>query len=225
MYDDYDDFYGDYSEYNDMIYELKEALKKEVKDEIIQEMERLKKENAELADIKANWNAKVQELENKKYEYETAKRQAEDNAKRSRLRTLLKPLVKPAWGYKYEYQDLYPKCDKCDEKGYIHFTSPQGKELTELCNCRRRICVYHPIEAQIVSLQDKSGYDYAVNVMFEYNYNDSDSYDSFKTVSDVYNGQDFSEINEYRGIVFFNKEDCQKYCDYLNQKERDKLKK
>ena len=225
MYDEYDDFYEDYSEYNDLIYELKEALKKEVKDEIVQEMERLKKENEELADIKANWNAKVQELENKKYEYEVAKRQAEDNAKRSRLRTLLKPLVKTAWGYKYEYRDLYPKCNKCDEKGLIHFTSPQGKELTETCDCRRRICFHYPVEAQIVSLQDKHGYDYDVNVVFEYNYNDNDSYDSFKAVSDIYNGQDFSELNEYRGIVFFNKEDCQKYCDYLNQKERDKLQK
>lgn len=222
---DCDDFYEDYSEYNDLICELKEALKKEVKDEIIQEMERLKKENEELADIKANWNKKVQELESKQREYEIAKRQAEDNAKRSRLRNLLKPLVKNAWGYRYEYQDLYPKCDKCDEKGYIHFTSPQGHELTETCDCRRRICVYYPVEAQIVSLQDKPGYDYDVNVMFEYKYNDSDSYDSFKTVSDIYDGQDFSEINEYRGIVFFNKEDCQKYCDYLNQRERDKLQK
>lgn len=222
MYDEYDDFYEDYSEYNDLIYELKEALKKEVKDEIIQEMERLKKENEELADIKANWDAKVQELENKKYEYEIAKSQAEDNAKRVRFKELIKPFVKEAWGIHDDWVYAYPKCDKCDNKRHIHFTSPSGKDCMEDCKCSRKIRRSEPIAAKIVEIDNSNEYR-GIKVYFQFTNYDSDY--GISRTTNIYEGQDFSEIDRYSDIVFFNKEDCQKYCDYLNQIERDKLEK
>ena len=49
----YDDFYNEPSEFEQQIYEFKQALVKAVKEEYQEELETLRKENAELADFKS----------------------------------------------------------------------------------------------------------------------------------------------------------------------------
>lgn len=58
----WDDFYEP-SEFDQQVEEWKEALKKSVKKEYMDEMERLRRENAELMDIKKNWSEKIHEID------------------------------------------------------------------------------------------------------------------------------------------------------------------
>ena len=210
----YDDFYYEPSEFEMQIEEWKESLRESVKKEYKEEMERLRKENAELRDIKKNWQEKIGEFEAEKFKLKTATRDAENKAKKARLRELLDAFTKQAWGIKYSYEYIHEKCDKCDDKGYIHYKSPQGRDVKEECNCRRRVCVFHPQEAEIVEFDDQMG-DIKPTFLYE-RYDQGDDYDRYKKTARVYAGENFDEINAYSGLIFLNKEDCEKFCEYKN---------
>ena len=103
----YDDFYDDSFEFEQQIAEWKDTLKKAVKEEYQERMKRLEEENASLRDIKENWDQKVAELKEEKYKLRAATREAEDKAKKERLRGLLDSFTKIAWGYQYVELDDY----------------------------------------------------------------------------------------------------------------------
>lgn len=221
-----EDFYEP-SEFDKQVEEWKELLRNSVKKEYQDEMEQLRKENQELREIKNSWSDKVRELEREK---ESAKREsniaikdAEINAKRTRLYELLKPFLQKAYAVQYEYKYIHEKCDKCDEKGYVHFKSPSGRDMTEQCACRERKCFYFHIEVEEFELsQFITKYDKLSDFKIIYIYkrdklSNGNEKDCFCSTSNIYNGQDFSIINRWSGMIFFDKEDIQKYCDYLNK--------
>lgn len=218
-YDFYD--YDEPSEFEMQIDEWKETLRSEVKKEYQDEMARLKEENAKLMDIKNNWDEKVSELEREKTKVTYAIRTAEEEAKKMRLRELLEDFTKQAWGFKYSYEYIREKCDKCDKDGYIHYKSPQGRDVKEECDCRKKICFYSPVEAEIVEFNGRRGYE-NIKIYFEYKHNNYDDggKDNYTLTTRVYNGEDFDSIESYWGMIFFNKEDCQRFCDYRNKKDR-----
>ena len=224
MYDDmYDDFYDDSFEFEQQIAEWKDTLKKAVKEEYQERMKELEEENARLRDIKENWDQKVAELKEERYKLLTATREAEIKAKKERLRGLLDSFTKIAWGYKFDYEYIHEKCDKCDDEGYIHYKSPQGHDVKEECDCRKRVVVYSPQEAEIVEFDDYRG---KIKPTFSYERNnDRDSYDRYVKTERVYNGESFEDINNYYGMVFFDKGDCQRFCDYMNKKVLERLNK
>lgn len=221
MYSDFYD-YDEPSEFEMQIDEWKETLRSEVKKEYQEEMARLKEENAKLMDIKNNWYEKVGELEKEKAKVTYAIRTAEEEAKRMRLRELLEDFTKQAWGYKGNYEYIREKCDKCDEKGYIHYKSPQGRDVKEECNCRKQTYFYSPVEAEIVEFKGRRGCE-NIKIYFEYKRNnfDDDDQDNYTLTTRIYNGEDFDSIESYFGMIFFDKEDCQRFCDYLNKKYRE----
>lgn len=212
----YDDFYDEPSEFDIQIEEWKDTLRECVKKEYKEEMERLRKENAELSDIKKNWNEKIGELEREKNKLEIAIKDAENKAKKERLRELLDAFTKQAWGVKYSYEYIREKCDKCDDKGYIHYKSPQGRDVKEECNCRRRVPIFRPQEAEIVAFDDRNG---KIKPTFCYESNNNNECDSYKETKRVYAGENFKDIDSYYGIVFFNKDDCERFCEYKNSKQ------
>lgn len=221
MYSDFYD-YDEPSEFEMQIDEWKETLRSEVKKEYQEEMARLKEENAKLMDIKNNWKEKVSELEKEKAKVTYALRTAEKEAKKMRLRELLEDFTKQAWGYKYRFEYIREKCDKCDENGYIHYKSPQGRDVKEKCDCRKEICFYSPVEAEIVEFNGRKGYE-NIKIYFQYKHNnyDDDDKDNYTLTTRVYNGEDFDSIESYWGMIFFDKENCQRFCDYLNKKNRE----
>ena len=208
-----DDFYDDFSEFDLQIEEFKDSLMRSVKEEYQKEMEKLREENARLQEIKKNWDEKVRELEKEKTNLRIAQRDAEQNAKKERLRGLLDIFTKQAWGFKYDYEYIRDKCDKCDERGYIHYKSPQGRDVKEECDCRKRKIIYSPKEAEVVGFRE---FNKNIHVSFVYQQNSSN--DEYKTTDHIYNGEDFDKIKDYFGMVFLNKDDCQRFCDYMNQK-------
>lgn len=223
-----DDFYEP-SEFDEKVAEWKEILRDSVKKEYQEEMERLRKENQELSEIKNNWNDKVRELEREKKsarrELDIAVEDAEKNAKRTRLYELLKPFLKTAYAVQYGYRYIHEKCNKCDKDGYIHFKSPSGRDMTEQCECRERKRFYAPVEVEEFRLSQfipKYGKLGDSKIIFTYKrdkFSDGDERDDFCSTSNIYDGQDFSMINHWSGIIFFDKKDAQAYCDYLNSKE------
>lgn len=213
----WDDFYEP-SEFEMQIDEWKETLRESVKKEYMDEMERLRKDNARLRDIQNNWAEKVGELEAEKDKFRMATLDAEREAKRARLSDILRPFTEQAWGYEHKFEYVREKCDKCDEKGYIHFKSPQGRELSELCDCRKKVIRYSPVEAKIVYLSEFNS-EIEAFMKFSRKANPEDGSD-YCVTSELYKGEDFDEIDSYKGIIFTDKSDCQRYCDYLNERNK-----
>lgn len=79
-----EDFYSEPSEFDMQIEEFKESLSKSVKKEYLEEMEKLRKENQALWEVKKNFEQIKREYENKKHKLEIAVRDAENKAKRMR---------------------------------------------------------------------------------------------------------------------------------------------
>lgn len=198
---------------------LIEAIKENVKQEIKQEMERLRKENAELQQYKKE----RQEVENVKKWYES-RLQTEVEAykitlRQGKIKELFGDYIGTGWGVRGN-TILPPKCDKCDEKRIVHFKSPSGKELTELCDCAHGKIVYEPIELSLIKIGGYKGnisrYYYDEESRSEYSeYYDYTSY--------VYDGKTpFDKLTSYWAIVFLDKETCKKYCEWKTEQEAKK---
>lgn len=216
----YEDFYYEPSEFDEMVDEFKESLRSAVKQEYIDKIAKLEHELAFMQDLKKNWNEKVAELERAKTEAENAKNDAIRESKKLRLSELLSDKMQIAWGITGKSEYLHKKCDKCDDQGYIHFKSPQGKELTERCCCRETKYIYSLKEASIVEFQSyNKAFNKTVNFLFRYERFKSDYYnqdeDRFKIVSDISDDKPYKKINSF-SAVFLDKEKAQAYCDWLN---------
>lgn len=218
----YDDFYNEPSEFEMQIEEFKDGLRKAVKQEYISEIENLKEQLAELREIKDSWNSKVAELNKAKAEAEHAQRDAMKRAKKIRLSELLENCFQTAWGVTTKSEYISEKCEKCDENGYIRFTSPQGTEYTEYCNCRKRIRKYVVTEAELVKIRgDNHKTHVKPDIYFKYcrckNYY-GDDVDEFETVTNFSDDKPFEKIENWERL-FHDKEKAQAYCDWLNNKE------
>lgn len=216
----YDDFYEP-SDYDIMIEELKEKLRESVKQEYVDEMNRLKDEVGRLSDIKKNWNEKCKELDDAKRDAERTKREALSQAKKMRLGELLNDYIIPAWGLQYDYKYLREKCDKCDEDGRIHYKSPQGYDRTEECDCRKKVYVWTPVEAEIVEISrnkwagsDKVPY----YVYFEWQVGTKGEYrDDFRRTTTFADDLEFEKVDPF-GMVFRDKEKAEAYCEWRNKR-------
>ena len=205
---DYYDFYEP-SELEEEIENLKDSLRNSIKEEHQNKIKRLTRENAELREIKKQYDAEKREIEAKKCELETAIK----NVRHEHLRNLLESFTKQAWGCVGNYEYIFDKCDKCDEDGYIHFKSPRGNDMREQCYCRIKAHVYKPAEVEIVEFNNLG---LKVAPVFSF-VDDRDGLETYKTRI-VYNGENFEDLDEFDNLVFYNKEDCQRYCEYLNKK-------
>lgn len=239
MYYDYDDYWSEPSEFEMQIEEFKDALRNEVKDEIKKKIESLENEVASLKEFRDEKNKFINEYEAKireaKREADETKREAkksEEKWKEARLHQLLGDYLTVGWivGYTTEYGE---KCDKCDDNRYIHFTSPQGKEYKEECQCAKRHYKYFPKEVTLSKIyvrkknfrwNDKGETDF-YNRYYTVQDDNDDDYYRYECANHVYTSSDidYEKVNSY-DAVFLNEEDCQKYCDWRNEKELNKYK-
>lgn len=230
MYD-FEDYWGEPSEFEQQVEEFKDALRNSVKDEIKEKIESLEKELAELNDFKNDKKKIVKEYEDKIKEVKReadvqmrAAKEAEEKWKKARLHELLGDYLTIGWraGYTRVYGE---KCDKCDDDRKIHFSSPQGKKYTEDCQCAKCYYKYHPQEATLAKIYvRKKHFDYDDKGKCDfynryYNVKEDGDYDIYETSSEVYTSSDFDygKANPYRA-VFLNEEDCAKYCEWLTEK-------
>lgn len=232
MYCDYEDYWDEPSEFEKQVEEFKTSLRNAVKAEIKEKIDSLEKELEELKTFRDERDEFVKECNAKIAEAKREAREAketEEKWKEARLHKILGDYLTFGWKVDdaYEYGE---KCEKCDDNRKIHFTSPQGKQYEEDCQCAKRHYRYFPklVELLEFCVKKKNFYSSDADVDFRNRYyyaEDDRDYERFRSANDVYTSSDidFEDVNPYCA-VFLNEEDCQKYCDWKNEKERKKSK-
>lgn len=233
----YYDYWEEPNEFDQQIEEFKDALRSSVKDEIKEKIESLENELAEVKVFRDEKNKFIQEYENKinkiKNEADVTVRAAKNSEakwKNARLYQLLGDYLTVGWKVEYSWE-YGEKCDKCDDNRKIHFTSPQGREYTEDCQCAKRYYRYFPKEAALAKFYvRKKNFFGGNNEELDF-YNryytivEDDNYDRYEYASHIYTSSsniDYENVNTYSDI-FLNEEDCQKFCDWKNEQELKKF--
>lgn len=221
-YYDQEDFYNEPSEFDQQIDEFKSNLLKAVKEEYINEMEQLRKENAELQEVKKNFKQIQQDYDNKKRDLEIERNDLNRKVRRERLSDLFKDhqviLYKA-----YSSRVLPQKCDKCDDYRRVEYTSPLGRKTKEDCLCKEGKVVYNPQE--FIRYEFRLNRDKNSIVAWYRTYDDSEDgfvSDSSIHVEKIYTSDmKFEELSNW-STFFKTEEECQAYCDYLTKKEESK---
>lgn len=208
----WDDYYEP-SEFDELVEEFKQSIIDNVRDQLKNKIKMLEEENAKFDDIKKNWKQMQREHEQALYNLRVKTENAEREAKRQKAKDILDSIAVIGYRPGFEYTKL-PKCDKCDDMRRIHFTSPLGREMTEPCTCDKGIKSYFPKEEKLIGF-------YANETISDMYFSCTDrDREHWELRADIYKQlpDDLSKINSYRA-VFFSKEDCQKYCDWLMENE------
>lgn len=183
--------------------ELMGILKRNVDSDVRARLELLEKENAEL-----------RQYRDSAAEMEDAIANAEHNAKIARLQELLKPFTKPAWYACGQWEYIHDKCGECDEDRKIHFMSPNGKHLTENCQCAKQKYLYHVEQAEIFKMSEGDKYIW-------YYFSRGSSLEKAKLYKDEGFLKVYNEIPRDNRI-FLDRSKAQEYVDWLNSRELEK---
>lgn len=221
MYYD-EDFYNEPSEYDQMVEEFRDSLMKSVKQGFLDKMNRLEKENAELREVKENWESMKRSYEQKNRELAYKLEQERQNMRRERLAQLFEQCGMNVVLFKPKASSFQmDKCDKCDKDRRIHFKSPSGKDMTENCACAKWYYPFLPVSYQLIKFKRLYEPDRLVTAFYQDE--STEEYDYYSEITPrckhLYTGQPFEELYESaQADVFFENEDqCRAYCDYLNK--------
>lgn len=223
MWDD-EGFYSEPSEFDDQVNKFKKSLRASVKEEILSEMEWLRKDNEKLMDIRDHWHDKVREIEN---EYETKMRELEkklceaeaiaDSAKRMALFDLIREYPDHAYTVDKKYVKR-PKCDKCDAKRELPYITPRGIAMREKCECAELKPVYSVRAIPLVEIACHWNGD----PFPKYLYNNDPDDVFLKFVSKFFDDTPFDQIDERRETPLFRSEGrANQYVEWLNNQEKN----
>lgn len=219
-----EDFYDEeYDYFDSTIAELKEQLKKEVKQDIQDKIKNLEEENKELRDVKENWKTLKQEYKNKINEVEIEKQDILDNAKREIYNATLKDLFENCDYFKKIYKVDYKtekreKCDKCDENRNLTLIDCYGRKHKVTCKCYKSKKIYYAEENSETAIYIQKGKK-EDNFKFEFKNEASYTYGCKIDRKDVLEKFDKGKVKGYWNTYFTTLEEAQKYADYLNSKE------
>ncbi|ETT46226.1 hypothetical protein BSK66_31650 [Paenibacillus odorifer] len=221
------DFYREPSEFEEQIDQLKESLMNAVKDEHKVEIEWLRKENAELQEVKQNLETIKRDYNQKVVELDMQKRNLKNEVRRERLQELMGDFNAELFNPSRDRKSG-PKCDKCNDKRRIPFLSPSGKEMEEDCACKNNIIFFKPTTNICSSFAIRNGEFIAWYKSYSIDRADGMELDSLGVsgvAKFIWSGESFENITEqYYNVFFKTIEDCQSYCDWLTEKEANKLK-
>ena len=212
----FDDFYEG-SEFDRQIEEFKDALREDVKRETLEEIERLKKELAELRDFKERKDEIEKEYREKMREAKIAAAEAEQKWKNARLHTLLGEYLVGGFTVKCEFIKG-PKCSKCDENRRIHFKSPSGRDMSERCLCDVSVKRYITVPIELYSIEAGK---FSAKDNFVFSCYATEDYGDYYYAKNIVSDLDHPEKIDTYSAMFLDKELCQKYCDWLNDREKE----
>lgn len=211
----WDDFYDDSCEFDQQVEEFKESLRIAVKKEFMDRMERLERDNAELREIRDNWDRKVQELQRECIRRETEAAKVMLEEKRIRFNELIAEVAPVAYAVKYRVTQP-PKCSLCDEYRKREYITPLGKKAKEDCTCNVSFYDYYVKAVPAVELRYESEGIRYVNYLFN-----EEAQDRFSMLSGtLIDDKPFSLDNRY-GAMFLSEEKAKAYAEWLNEKERE----
>jgi hypothetical protein len=160
----------------------------------------------------------VSEIESKERELEFRKEKLLREVRRERLSELMKEFKVIT----FEASNVWKKnekCSKCNDKRQIEFMSPSGKPMNEPCECNKSYPHYEPEEKVCIEFRINSTKKDCLSVWYkEHKDRDYDwyGYESSRYVDEFYSDDmKYEDIDKFK-VFFKNKEDCQKYCDWLN---------
>jgi hypothetical protein len=220
----YEDFFNEGpSDYELFMNDLKETLKKSIKDEFIKEMDKLRAENKRLQDVKENFEQIKLDYAHKEQELKAREQDMEKNLARKKIMELATIADMKAQIYYIDDDTAYlPKCDKCDENRLIHFKSPTGKDCTEPCpDCGTTYHKYYvkPVDTMKILFPNDPAIRRVAYYLRHDRWGETYSYD----LQDIYRGSaadyDASDGYKMHHTAFESKELAQEICDRIN-KER-----
>ncbi len=232
MYGYDEEYFSESSEFEIMIEDFKDTLRKEIKEGIRNKIDYLEKELASVDEYRKDKNNLIKKHEKEisaiKSEYEKKERELslkEEKLKKARLHELLGDYL--TIGFRPSYKKVMgEKCNKCDENRKIHFFSPRGREYTEDCDCAKGYYEYYLEETELAKIYvRKKNFGKNKDVDFYNRYytkKDDGDCDRYDYASEIYQPtMSFEDINSYR-IVFLNEDDCKKYCEWKTEQSKKK---
>lgn len=234
-YWDYDEPMWEPSETDELFDEIKSKLIDAAKNSIKINMEYLKTRNEYLEERVKELEDREQSVKIKEQAVEAKSRNLRREVEKEFYKTAIEDLFKDAleesvlWVAADKPHEK-PKCDKCNADREWVLTWPDGTTTKKSCECSNPDYWYEPQETLIKTLKYKikdSNYPseryYRLDRSYQDIYGDyscSDFgiqfvYDKF--CDDVLEKREY--LNYGKHIGFKSKEECQKYCDWLNERK------
>lgn len=240
-YFDEEDFYEP-SEGELFFDEIKEKFREILREDVNSELSRLTKENAELRKTVKEYNDKKMELSRRerdiKYKEDNFKRDVEKEFYNKTMDEVFEHLLEDSevW-YAEHVSHEKPKCNLCNEDRELIATYPNGEIVKKQCDCTRPLFIYEPVISLNKQIKFHKAYKprysdhkkcyFTKNHRPNKDYAEAyDYYSEFRieNIFDEFN-DDVKEYHETKGygekVAFRNKEACQNYCDWLNEKEKE----
>ena len=240
----YEDFeFYEQSEREVVFDEIKDKLIECLPQEIKDELNNLKNENKTLKAKNDKLSNELSKLEREKananWETDKIRKEVENEFYRKTIIEVFERLLEDSevW-YAACVPHEKPKCDLCNEERQMVATYPNGKTVKMECDCARKTYAYEPMLSLNRGIKFHKAlnprYDSKKKVYFTKSYspnsNHVDAYDCYGEfrIERIYD--DFNEdVKTYHKekryddkIAFRNEEACQKYCDWLNEQNKEK---
>ena len=218
----YDDFYNEPSESDIAIEELKEHLRNEVKNEILNKLERLEKENKELQEVRKNWLNIKRELEAKIASVELEKEAILRNARQEIYNATLQGLFDNCTLFskvyevdKSNYIDK-PKCSKCNDERKYQIITPDGVEHTVSCSCKSSYRLFELAEDKGLKVYVQKG-KREDNFRFRISKDETYSYGYGISKEDIYEKAEDVPADKTYNIYFSTKEEANRFIEMRNK--------
>lgn len=238
--DNFDDFFNEPCESELAFSELKERLKKEVKDEILNKLETLEKENKELQEIKNDKEKFEREYQNRKYELEREYKEKERTLWNKPIEELVEIIQEEYYFITYEKLEK-PKCNFCDENRDLELIDVYGRKHYIACACKEKFDSEYIVKPKYLgSITEISKRNDCLRMFVNFTYKKSgfkdDNYVSgtmFNREELICNFEEFINKNQEQinqaiekkyylsSYIFSKKEEAQKFADYANKRRRE----
>lgn len=238
MYYEYDTGYYEPSSADIFFDEMKEKFREYLTDDIRNKLDRLIKENAELIEKNnklSNENRNLNlEKQSALWSKDTIRREVEDEFYNKNVDEIFKDRLEniDVWFADYVYHEQ-PKCEYCNNERKRAYEYPDGFKLEAACNCAKKIGCYEPNTATFSTLtycvnpssysSERKIYVKDWNLYKPNNIYSDYGYVNFKIlhIADIFDDDtiDLRKTLSYgEEIGFKTEEECQKYCDWLNDR-------
>ena len=214
-WEDYSEYYEP-NEYDIVANEFATKMKDLLKAEVKTYFDNLKVENTNLKSENEKLKNEVRKIDDVKRDLEIKKKNLIWEVRKERLSTLMKDFEIIMYQADDSYIEL-PKCNKCDKNRKLKFISPLGKEMSEPCECDKKKLLYIPEEYICSEFKINSQDTNKLSAWYKiYEEKDYDYYKHTDYCETIYN-DDMKYKDLTSRIYFKSKEECQKYCDWLNK--------
>lgn len=236
MYYEYDTGYYEPSDADIFFNEMKEKFREYLNENLKHELNRLNEENAALKEknIKLSDENRKLNCEKQKAEWsrDSIRKEVENEFYNKNIDELFKDRLEniDVWFADYIYHEQ-PKCEYCNNDRKRIYEYPDGFKLEVACNCARQVACYEPNTATFGTLtycvkpsayaSERKIYVKDYSLYKPENRYDDYGYANFKIlhIMDVFDENTLSlrdTLSYGEKIGFKTKEECQKFCDWLN---------